>query len=521
MVLPFIAGTGQAIGAVGAGLGLAGRFAAQYGARQIAARQAASAAAAGGGRSLLRSIPRLAAGGALLGGAAQVASNLVRPSPSSPSEVESDNSAALASSEEIATPQAQTSTTEIASIAPSEDGDIGGKLSDSPIIALLRSIDASMKELKDALVRRPSEQSMGGSSGVSGLMGPRAAGISGSLLLALAPAIDDFFSRIGQNFNQGAENRQSANEQAAENRSNMPPRQAAGAANPGQQGARNIQLNYNIPSNEIARIQDTLSTPEVGETPEQAQVRESIRQDFDRDSRAAGARGPTMTPALSNYLNERERRETVAMASQEPWSTTGTPGAMTPEETQASRQRIERMINAEAQSTGQLNREAQQQDRQRIAEQQAATFDEEERRQAERAAARGPGVAARTISAITGLFSPRAFTQPASQRAADMQASRAAADAEAQTLFSQGGVEPVSSSEQNIRALNAPAAQPQPVVINATGPGAAPVPVSAPGAGMQTQGGGLTPPGSTPPRVDAAHPEMVSQSPAMGRGYGP
>ena len=47
------------------------------------------------------------------------------------------------------------------------------------------------------------------------------------------------------------------------------------------------------------------------------------------------------------------------------------------------------------------------------------------------------------------------------------------------------------------------------------------MPVSMPGSGMQTQGGGLPPPGSTPPRIDAAHPEMISQSPAVGRGYAP
>lgn len=519
-------------------IGLAGRFAAQYGAplvgaaaRQFAARQAASAAASGAGRSLLGSIPGALARGAAVGGAAQVASNLVGPTgrAGTEPEVESDNTAALASSEDITTPQAQTTTTEIASISPSKDGDISGKLSDSPIISLLRSIDNSMKELKDALLgtRAPAEAG-GGTSGISGLMGPRAAGISGSLLLALAPAIADFFDRVSERFNQGAANRESANQQAAENRANMSPRQAAGAANPGQQQAENIRRGYNVSNEQIATIQDTLDAPETNETPALEAERLRLRQAFDAASRQ-GNQNVEVTPELQQYLEERRAREA------QPFNETGsevTPSAPADpdavrrfqERTQAVSRATERAAAAPIETQARLAERSatEQQALQRgPTPEQAATYDEEERRQAERAAARGPGIAARTISAITGLFSPRAFTQPASQRTVDIEAARSASTAEAETLFPRGSIEPVTPGEQNVRALSTPAAQPQPVIINAQNPGAAPMPVSVPGSGMQTQGGGLPPPGSTPPRVDAAHPEMVSQSPAMGRGYGP
>lgn len=241
--------------------------------------------------------------------------------------------------------EVQTTPTTVAGAGPSTGGDIAGSLRDTPL-AILRQIENNTKQTAQAIDNLSrSERNRRDPSNIPprtrDLRDVRGAGISGvlALLPLLAGAIEplrnaiegtrqfvegvgntvggaltsigEAFGRVASLFPTGAAER--ANEQAAAGRESLTPRQQGGAS-PGQVVAGNIAASRNVSNEELANIQETLETPEVGETEEQRNTREALNRqltDIMRTETLAGG-GLSIPPELSQYLDERRQRTPAA-----------------------------------------------------------------------------------------------------------------------------------------------------------------------------------------------------------------
>lgn len=306
------AGARLGMGALRVGGSIAGRLATSFGGALVA-----------GGTALTRAVtPQQTQGG---------------PEESN-TEAEATQGAAGVQAEEI-----QTTPTAVAATGPSTGGDIAGSLRDTPL-AILRQIEDNTKQTAQAIGSLSRAERYRRDPMFYGRQDPRdISGAQGSLLLALVPllasafqsateplrnaiestrqfvegvtntvsgalnSIGEAFSRVASLFPTGAAER--ANEQAAAGRESLSPRQQAGAS-PGQVVAGNIAASRNVSNEELANIQETLETPESGETEEQRNTREALNNQLTsimRTETLAGG-GLTIPAEINQYLDERRQR---------------------------------------------------------------------------------------------------------------------------------------------------------------------------------------------------------------------
>lgn len=198
-----------------------------------------------------------------------------------------------------------------------ERQDVGERLSGSgSVVSLLASIDKNIQALTSFVFASgglgggrgaPREMEVGRRSSFS----PGAqADINGLIAAAALSAVGQVITNGAAAFQRGRENVTQANEQAAQNRTQLSERQQGGAS-PGQVMAGNQASRYTVSNEELANLQEMLETPEPGEDAASRELRERLDSQLTTlmNQENMGGGGIRLTEEMVRYRRDRNNRD--------------------------------------------------------------------------------------------------------------------------------------------------------------------------------------------------------------------